>query len=144
MSWLLKLLGSGIVSIFGDAILKPVLAYLGQKSSDQLEGAKVAVAADRDVAIAQVGQEIEANKVRAQLAPQFHWLINWVYGVAALHYTMVMLDSTFTFGTGHYGNLGVPVPPPPYGGMEVQIILSFFALHIGQSGLNALTTWLHK
>ena len=55
--WLAKLAGSGLVSLLGDGILKPVLAHLDTKA-----------AADRDKAVAQTGADRD-RAGRALLRP---------------------------------------------------------------------------
>ena len=119
-----------LVSLFGggafDALLDRVADVLQRKASDDLARYQTGVAADTQIALAQVNAQIEARKEQARLieADRGWWVTAWVRPLivypCVIHFGAIVLDSTFRFGWG------IAKLPPPYDGYEQAIILSFF------------------
>ena len=119
-----------LVSLFGggafDALLGRVADVLQRKASDDLARYQTGVAADTQIALAQVNAQIEARKEQARLieADRGWWVTAWVRPLivypCVIHFGAIVLDSTFRFGWG------IAKLPPPYDGYEQAIILSFF------------------
>lgn len=109
-----------------DALLGRLADYLRASANDDLARFQTGVAADTQIALAQVNAQIEARKVQAQLiqADRGWWVTAWVRPLivypCVLHFGAIVLDSTFAFGWG------IAKLPPPYDGYEQAIILSFF------------------
>lgn len=148
-TWILNLLGSGILKVFGNSILIPILDRLNKKSDTDLEKVKVAVGAERDVMLAQIQANIAAYETRAQLLvaqwgrPEIRILILVIAIPAAVHFGAVMLDSVPLFG--HVvGSWKIPKLPTPYDTYEWIILQSFFVLAPVQVGMGALARWLNK
>jgi hypothetical protein len=122
---LLKLLG-----LFGGGVMETVVArvaaHFRQTASDDLARHQADVAADTQIALAQVNAELEARKTQAQImAADRGWRVTaWIRPLlvypCVLHFGAIMLDSTFLFGWG------IARLPPPYDTYEQAIILSFF------------------
>ncbi len=119
---LVSLVGGGAF----DALLGRVADILQRKASDDLARYQTGVAADTQIAIAQVNAQIEARKEQVKLieADRGWWVTAWVRPLivypCVLHFGAIVLDSTFRFGWG------IAKLPPPYDGYEQAIILSFF------------------
>jgi len=119
-----------LVSLFGsgafEALLGRVADVLQRKASDDLARYQSGVAADTQIAIAQINAQIEARKEQAKLMQADRgWRVTaWVRPLivypCVLHFGAIVLDSTFRFGWG------IAKLPPPYDGYEQAIILSFF------------------
>jgi hypothetical protein len=109
-----------------DALLGRVVDLLQRKASDDLARYQTGVAADTQIAIAQVNAQIEARKEQVRLieADRGWWVTAWLRPLivypCVLHFGAIVLDSTFRFGWG------IAKLPPPYDGYEQTIILSFF------------------
>jgi len=109
-----------------DALLGRVADLLQRKASDDLARYQTGVAADTQIAIAQVNAQIEARKEQVKLieADRGWWVTAWLRPLivypCVLHFGAIVLDSTFRFGWG------IAKLPPPYDGYEQTIILSFF------------------
>jgi hypothetical protein len=109
-----------------DALLGRVADLLQRKASDDLARYQTGVAADTQIAIAQVNAQIEARKEQVRLieADRGWWVTAWLRPLivypCVLHFGAIVLDSTFRFGWG------IAKLPPPYDGYEQTIILSFF------------------
>jgi hypothetical protein len=122
---LLKLLG-----LFGGGAMETVVSrvaeHFRQKASDDLARHQTDVAADTQIALAQVNAELEARKTQAQIMEADRgWRVTaWIRPLlvypCVLHFGAIMLDSTFLFGWG------IARLPPPYDSYEQAIILSFF------------------
>lgn len=99
----------GLVSVFGDAVLKPFLAHLDATT-----------AANKDTAIAVVQAEIAANQAKAAIAPAFKGLIYGIGIPPAIHFGAICLSKTFA--------LGWPIEPLPaeYVPIETVILTAFF------------------
>lgn len=99
----------GLVSVFGDAVLKPFLQHLDATT-----------AANKDTAIAVVQADIAANQAKAAIAPAFKGLIYGIGTPPAIHFGAMCLSATF--------DLGWPVKdlPPAYVPIESIILTAFF------------------
>ncbi|WP_298967776.1 hypothetical protein [uncultured Methylobacterium sp.] len=116
MGWLLDLVGkafglfgSGLIRVFGDSVLGPILKTLQNGQNAQ-----------RDVAVQVVQSEMAANQAKAAIAPAFKGL---VYGIGippAVHFGAICLSATF--------DLGWPIKPLPadYVAIEATILTAFF------------------
>ena len=119
-----------LIALFGggafDALLGRVADILQRKASDDLARYQTGVAADTQIAIAQVSAQIETRKAQAQLMEADRgwrvtaWIRPLIVYPCVLHFGAIVLDSTFRFGWG------IAKLPPPYDGYEQAIILSFF------------------
>lgn len=99
----------GLVSVFGDAVLKPFLAHLDATT-----------AANKDTAIAVVQAEIAANHAKAAIAPAFKGLIYGIGIPPAIHFGAACLTKTFDLGWN------VQPLPPEYVPIEATILTAFF------------------
>jgi hypothetical protein len=119
---LVGLLGGG----FFESLLARVADHFRQKASEDLARFQAGVAADTQVALAQVNAELEARKAQAAVlrADRGWWVTAWIRPLivypCVVHFGAILLDSTFRFGWG------IAKLPPPYDGYEQVIILSFF------------------
>ncbi len=119
-----------LVSLFGggalDTLLGRVADLLQRKASDDLARYQTGVAADTQIAIAQVNAQIEARKEQAKLLEADRgwrvtaWIRPLIVYPCVIHFGAIVIDSTFRFGWG------IAKLPPPYDGYEQAIILSFF------------------
>ena len=118
MGWL----GGGAL----DMLLGRLSDHLRAKADADLARFQTGVAADTQIALAQVNAQIEVRKEQAKLleADRGWWVTAWVRPLivypCVLHFGAIVLDSTFHFGWG------IAKLPPPYDGYEQAIILSFF------------------
>lgn len=109
-----------------DTLLGRVVDLLRAKANDDLARFQTGVAADTQIAIAQVNAQIEARKEQAKIleADRGWWVTAWVRPLivypCVLHFGAIVIDSTFRLGWG------IAKLPPPYDGYEQAIILSFF------------------
>ncbi|MGY2047946.1 hypothetical protein [Methylobacterium sp. JK268] len=106
---LLGLAGAGLIRIFGDSVLGPILKTLQNGQNAQ-----------RDAAVQVVQAEMAANQAKAAIAPAFKGL---VYGIGippAIHFGAICLSKTFA--------LGWPIEPLPaeYVPIEATILTAFF------------------
>ena len=119
---LLGWLGGGAL----DALIGRVADLLRAKANDDLARFQTGVAADTQIALAQVNAQIEARKEQAKLiqADRGWWVTAWIRPLivypCVMHFGAIVLDSTFRLGWG------IAKLPPPYDGYEQAIILSFF------------------
>ena len=149
MGFIMNFLGSGIIKMFGNSILGPILDRLNKKTDSELEHFKTAVGAERDVLIANLQASIAANESRAQLLaiqwgrPEIRIIIMMTALPCCLHFGAVMLDSLPWFG--HVvGSWRVPKLPSPYDTYQWIVLQSFFILAPVQVGVGAFARWLHK
>lgn len=122
---LLKLLG-----LFGDGAIERIVTrvaeHFRQKASEDLARYQTGVAADTQVALAQISAELDARKKQAEiLQADRGWRVTaWIRPLlvypCVLHFGAIVLDSTFAFGWG------IAKLPAPYDSYEQAIILSFF------------------
>lgn len=109
-----------------DALLGRLAEFLRAKASDDLARFQTGVAADTQIAIAQINAQIEARKVQAQLMQADRgwrvtaWIRPLIVYPCVIHFGAIVLDSTFRLGWA------IAKLPPPYDGYEQAIILSFF------------------
>lgn len=136
-----------LLPLFGNTILKPVLAYLEARQDVDLEKFRTAVGAERDVLLAQLQAEIAANATRASMASMFFgwWLTRWLIGImlafAVAHQCAVFLDSLCwaTALRPHGGcGLGFPKLPPPYDEREWLLISTLFGIQQVPNAIAAL------
>lgn len=119
---LLGLFGGGVM----ETIVSRVAAHFQQKASDDLARYQAGVAADTQIALAQVNAEQETRKTQTEiLQADRGWRVTaWIRPLliypCVLHFGAIVLDSTFLFGWG------IAKLPPPYDTYEQAIILSFF------------------
>jgi len=122
---LLRLLGLFGGGVF-DTLIGRLADLLRQKASDDLARFQTGVAADTQIALAQVNAQIETRRMQAQImqADRGWWVTAWIRPLivypCVVHFGAIVLDSTFLFGWG------IAKLPPPYDGYEQTIILSFF------------------
>lgn len=119
-----------LIGLFGggafDALLGRLAEFLRAKANDDLARFQTGVAADTQIAIAQVNAQIEARKVQAQLLQADRgwrvtaWIRPLIVYPCVIHFGAIVLDSTFRLGWA------IAKLPPPYDGYEQAIILSFF------------------
>jgi hypothetical protein len=145
MGWLANLVGSGIVSAFGNAILTPVLNHLGKKSDNELEGFKSGNAADIAQSKALLEAHLENNRMKA--AQNAWWgarmIVLTAGWPAALQMAAVFLDS-MPFYSHAVGQWGIPKPPAPYDVYQQTIVLSFFLVVPVATITNAAAAWLTR
>lgn len=122
MSFLATLFGKGLLAVFGNAILAPILSHLDAKAAAQRDTDVARIGADRDRDLALVSAEMAANVQRAAMATEFKALVYLIALPFVLHAGAVMVDATFT--------LGWPIArtPAPLDGYEGAILMSFFVL----------------
>ncbi|MCJ2028720.1 hypothetical protein MKK50_04760 [Methylobacterium sp. J-043] len=101
--------GSGLIKVFGNLVLGPILKALENGQNTQ-----------RDVAVQVVQAEIAANQAKAAIAPAFKGLIYGIGIPPAIHFGAICLSKTFA--------LGWPIEPlpPEYVPIEAVILTAFF------------------
>ncbi|MGE7157660.1 hypothetical protein ACQKJ1_28655 [Methylorubrum rhodesianum] len=106
---LLGTVGSGIIKMFGNSVLQPVLK--GMENGQNMQ---------RDVAVQVVQAEIVANQAKAAIAPAFKELIYGIGIPPAVHFGAICLSKTYA--------LGWPIEPlpPEYVAIEATILTAFF------------------
>jgi hypothetical protein len=102
-------IGSGLIKVFGNSVLSPIL-----KSIENGQNAQ------RDVAVQVVQAEIAANQAKAAIAPAFKGLIYGIGIPPAIHFGAACLTKTFDLGWN-----GQPLPPE-YVPIEATILTAFF------------------
>ena len=127
-------------------LVGPVFTYLGKKQDTQLDGFKSAAGIDQVAYQSFLTYQIQITAAKA--AAKSWWgarLLYMVVGLAAvLHASAVFLDTTFTFGTGHYGSLAIPKLPDAYFEFEKTIVYSLFVVSTIAAPISAVTSWLHR
>lgn len=101
--------GSGLIKVFGNSVLTPIL-----------KGIENGQNAQRDVAVQMVQAEIAANQAKAAIAPAFKGLIYGIGIPPAVHFGAICLSKTFA--------LGWPIEPLPTEYVPIQqlILTAFF------------------
>ncbi len=131
---LFKLIGWFGGDIFGK-VVDAVAGYFRQKADNELARFQTGVAADTQIALAQLNAEIEARKVQAQiLEADRGWRVTaWIRPLLVypciLHFGSIVIDSIpfwTPFGAHVTGDWQVAKLPAPYDLYEQAIILSFF------------------
>ncbi|WP_131193735.1 hypothetical protein [Lichenihabitans psoromatis] len=137
---------TSLLSTVASGIVGPIANVLIKKQDTTLEGFKAAGGYDLEAFKAATAHEeamarlkIEAN---AWWGPRLLYMIVGV--TAALHTAAIFIDSTFTFGTGHYGNLGIAKLPEVYAGYEQWVVASLFVVSTVGQIPNAVAAWLRK
>ncbi|GLS44348.1 hypothetical protein [Methylobacterium brachythecii] len=104
-----SMIAKGILGVFGNSILQPILQHLDAST-----------AANRDTAIAMVQAEIAANQAKAAIATSFKALVYGIGTPPAIHFGATCLNHTFA--------LGWPVMPLPaeYVPVEQTILTALF------------------
>lgn len=125
---------------FGSSLLAPVLTFLSSKAATELDGFKTAAGLDTEAYKAALAAQVQMAQLRA--AANTWWgarlVILLAGGSASLHFSAVMLDSTFQFGWG------IPRVPAPYDGYEWAVVQSFFLLAPAMPLVTAASVWLHR
>ncbi|WP_131114310.1 hypothetical protein [Lichenihabitans psoromatis] len=128
------------------SVLQPVFAWLGKRQDVTLEGFKAAAGEDATAYTAWL--DFEKTVYTARLAAASWWgpkLLCMLVGVpACLHVGMIFLDSTFTFGMGHYGSLGIAKLPPDYFDCEKIVVDFVFGVSIVGPMASSVSSWLHR
>ncbi len=106
---LLGTFGSGLIKVFGNSVLGPILKNLENGQNTQ-----------RDVAVQVVQAEMAANQAKAAIAPAFKGLIYGIGIPPAIHFGAICLSKTFA--------LDWPIEPLPaeYVPIEQTILVAFF------------------
>ena len=101
--------GSGLIKVFGNSVLTPILKGMENGQNTQ-----------RDVAVQVVQAEIAVNQAKAAIAPAFKGLIYGIGIPPAVHFGAICLSKTFA--------LGWPIEPLPveYVPIEATILTAFF------------------
>lgn len=127
-------------------LVGPLFVHLDKVTDTQLDGFKTASGIDLDAYKAATAHEAEMTRLKLEAnswwGPRLLYMV--VGGTAALHTGAIFLDSTFTFGTGHYGNLGVPPLPGVYATYEQWVVASLFVISTVGQIPNAVAAWLRK
>jgi hypothetical protein len=119
---ILSLFGGGVI----ETIVNRVAEHFRQKANEDLARYQTGVAADTQVALAQINAELEARRKQAEiLQADRGWRVTaWIRPLlvypCVIHFGAIVLDSTFPLGWG------IAKLPAPYDTYEQAIILSFF------------------
>jgi hypothetical protein len=139
--WIGKLLSGGLTGI-----LTPWFSHLDNKDKITLDGFKTATGSDEKGYEAYLDYLVKMNSMR--VAETSWWgaklCIMIVAVPACLNVGGVLLDSTVTFFTGHYGVLGIVKPPPDYFAFEQRVIEWLFGAAVVAPGVSAVAAWLHR
>ena len=139
---------STIITSIASGIVGPVFSYLGKKQDTTFHGFKTATGYDLEAYKAKVDADAKMAAIRAGSSTTNSHMITWAVGLIALtsamHWAGVEIDSTWTFGSGHYGNLGIPKLPAPYDGCEWEIIKSLFYIGPAMPVAAAAAQWLNR
>ncbi|MBB2959826.1 hypothetical protein [Methylobacterium sp. R2-1] len=106
---LLGTVGSGLIKVFGNSVLQPILKGMENGQNTQ-----------RDVAVQVVQAEMAANQAKAAIAPAFKGLIYGIGIPPAIHFGAACLTKTFDLGWN------VEPLPPEYVAIEATILTAFF------------------
>lgn len=106
---LLGTVGSGLIKVFGNAVLQPILKVMENSQNTQ-----------RDVAVQVVQAEIAANQAKAAIAPAFKGLIYGIGIPPAVHFGAMCVSKTFDL------NWNIEALPPDYVAIEATILTAFF------------------
>lgn len=139
---------SGIIQGVGGSILGPIFNHLDKKQDATLEGFKTGAVADTQALQIVLAHNLEVAKL--QLAYNTSWagpkIVYMLVAVpAAIHVALVMIDSSWTFGTGRYGNLGIAVLPGIYATFEMWVVKSLFFVSAAQNIIPSFASlWMGK
>ena len=136
---------SGLTAIVS-GVVSPLFTWLNKKQDVQLEGFKAGTAYDLEAFKAASDAQVRMASIRAGVVTGR--LVTWSVGLIALstaiHWVGFEVDSTFTFWTGHYGNLGIPALPAPYDEREWELIKSLFYVGPAVPVAAAAAAWLRR
>lgn len=120
LEWLISKVTGGLLSAFGNSILQPILTHLTAKADASRDIAVAQIGADQATNVALVSAEVEANKARVALMPQYVWIARLIMIGPAIHFAAICLSKTF--------DLGWPVAelPGSYAAIEGTILASPF------------------
>lgn len=137
---------TGGLSSLISGVLSPLFGWLNKKQDVTLDGFKTAGQIDVQAYQAALAHDLEINRLKLQASSWWGArLLYMIVGLCAcLHTAAVFLDSTFTWGTGSYGNLAVPKLPPDYFAFEQMIIGSLFVVSTVGQLPSAVAAWLHR
>ena len=135
LAWFLSLFSSGIVGIFGSAIVQPILqAWLGSQNID-LEKLQ-----QTDTSLTTISAAVlDANVKYAGIQESYNvTILNWwpfrvilflLLILPAIHFSMIVADNSVVwFFGGLYGIFNVPVVTPPYFDIEKGMLLFFILM----------------
>lgn len=138
---------TGGLSSLISGVLSPLFQWLNKKQDVQLDGFKTAAGIDLGAYKAALDAQVQMASIRST-AMGANRLVQIAIGLIAisiaLHWMMLSLDSTFTWGTGRYGNFGVPKLPQPYDAYEWEIIKAMFYIGPALPVASAVAAWLHR
>jgi len=145
VSWLISLLTGGLGSLVS-GVLTPWLDYKSKTADVDLQGFKTGTAADGDAYKAYLAYRAQVESIRAGEVSWFgpKICLMMVAFPACLHVALVFLDSSFTWGTGHYGALGIPPIPGVYADFEQRVIEFLFGAALAGPMASAASAWLHR
>jgi len=142
---MLAAIGAIITSIV-NGVVGPLFGFLGKKTDTQLEGFKTASGVDVQAYQAFLAYRVEAE--RARVAANGWWGPRVVFMLIAvpvgLHVAAVFIDTTFTFGTGHYGSMGIPKLPDEYLNTEHLVLQFLFGSAIAGQMTSAIGSWIGR
>ena len=135
----------GLSSIIS-GVLAPLFTYLNKRQDVTLDGFKTGTG--YDLQAYQAALDAQAKMAQIRSGSVTGRLVTWAMGIIAMsiavHWAMLELDSTFTWGQGHYGNFGVPALPKPYDAYEWEIIKSLFYVGPAVPIAHAAADWLRR
>lgn len=137
---------TGGLSSLISGVLTPWFSYLNKRQDVTLDGFKTATGADAEAYKAYLAYRAQVDSLH--VAETSWWgpklLLMIVAMPACLHVALVFLDSTFTFGTGHYGSLGIAKLPLDYFVFEQRVIEFLFGAAVAGPMASAVSSWLHR
>jgi len=145
MNWLISLITGGLGSLVS-GVLTPWLDYKSKTADVDLQGFKTATGADGDAYKAWLAYRTQVESIRAGEVSWFgpKLCLMMVALPACLHVGLVFLDSSFTFGAGHYGSLGIAQLPAAYFDFEQRVIEFLFGVAVAGPMASAASAWLHR
>ena len=145
MTWLISLITGGLGSLVS-GVLTPYLNYKSQTADVDLQGFKTATGTDEKAYETYLAYRTQMESLRA--AETSWWgpklCLMMVAVPACLHVGLVFLDSSFTFGAGHYGSLGIAQLPAAYFDFEQRVIEFLFGAAVAGPMASAASAWLHR
>lgn len=140
-SWIGSLLSSTVTGV-----LTPWFSYLDKKQDVTLDGFKTATGADVTAYTSYL--DYEKTVLTAHIAESSWWgpkfLLMLVGIPACLHVGLIFLDSTFSFGSGHTGSLGIAKLPSDYFEFEKVVIDFVFGVSVVGPMASSVSAWFHK
>ena len=152
-AWIMRIAGSGIFKIFGDAIVQPFLqAYLKSKDVD-LEKFKSATPALEHAVVAVVEANVKFAEIKANYAMTvlgwwpFRLILFVLLSVCTIRFVLIVIDATLPkiFGVESWN---IDPITGAYGQAEFQLLLFFVIAKpvdtAVSGGLNVLSRYLNK